>query len=91
MLSIAYEDAFIAYINGVEVARANIGEPGETTDYDQYADSTFHFEADMLGYGPFSPGYVIEEDKLNACLIEGTMFWHWKFTTMNTILKFITL
>ncbi len=38
-LHIDYDDAFVAYINGTEVARANIGEPGETVTFDQWANT----------------------------------------------------
>lgn len=34
LLHIDYDDAFIAYINGEEIARANIGAPGEETGFD---------------------------------------------------------
>jgi len=38
-LHIDYDDAFVAYINGTEVARANIGAPGETVTFDQWANN----------------------------------------------------
>ncbi|MCF8380069.1 MAG: CotH kinase family protein [Bacteroidales bacterium] len=34
-----YDDAFIAYLNGVEIARSNIGIPGELTPYNETAIS----------------------------------------------------
>ena len=37
-LHVDYDDAFIAYLNGVEVARANIGVPGESVRYNSTAD-----------------------------------------------------
>ena len=72
MLSIAYEDAFVAYINGVEVARSNIGEPGDTSCHACLADSTFHHEADLLFVGPYSPGFVVDRSVLKKCLNIGT-------------------
>ena len=39
LLHVDYDDAFVAYINGSEIARANIGSPGAPPPYDQGADS----------------------------------------------------
>lgn len=39
-LHIDYDDAFIAYINGTEVARNNIGNPGTPVPFDLPADNT---------------------------------------------------
>lgn len=33
-----YDDAFVAYLNGVEIARQNIGSPGTSPTFDQTAD-----------------------------------------------------
>ena len=38
VLHVDYDDAFIAYLNGLEIARANIGRPGEFIPYYQTAD-----------------------------------------------------
>jgi hypothetical protein len=38
LLHVDYDDAFVAYLNGVEVARANIGVPGIPPTWDQYAN-----------------------------------------------------
>lgn len=37
-LHVDYDDAFVAYLNGSEVARANIGDPGELPAWDDPAD-----------------------------------------------------
>lgn len=37
---IDYDDAFVAYINGDEIARANIGEPGFIPPFDHLADNS---------------------------------------------------
>jgi CotH kinase protein/Lamin Tail Domain/Chitobiase/beta-hexosaminidase C-terminal domain/Secretion system C-terminal sorting domain len=42
LLHIDYDDAFVAYINGVEFARANIGEPGIEPSFNQGADNYDH-------------------------------------------------
>ena len=39
LLHVDYDDAFVAYINGSEIARANIGSPGVPPPHDQGADS----------------------------------------------------
>jgi len=49
-LHIDYDDAFVAYLNGVEVARDNIGQPGDDTPYNQPADNAGH-EASIYGGG----------------------------------------
>ena len=38
-MHIDYDDGFIAYLNGQEVARANIGTAGDPVYYNQFADS----------------------------------------------------
>ncbi|MCF8369188.1 MAG: CotH kinase family protein [Bacteroidales bacterium] len=37
LLHIDYDDAFVAYLNGVEIARANIGWPGKIQSWDDIA------------------------------------------------------
>ncbi|MFK7845900.1 MAG: lamin tail domain-containing protein [Rhodothermales bacterium] len=39
LLDIDYDDGFVAYLNGVEIARANIGTPGIRPAFDEGADS----------------------------------------------------
>jgi hypothetical protein len=39
ILAIDYDDGLIAYLNGVEVARAGLGSPGEATPFDGTADN----------------------------------------------------
>ena len=38
LLHIDYDDAFVAYLNGIEIARNNIGTPGIVPPYNQGAD-----------------------------------------------------
>jgi len=42
VLHIDYDDAFVAFLNGVEIARGNIGQPGDATPYSQPADNYNH-------------------------------------------------
>lgn len=39
VLHVDYDDAFVAYLNGTEIARANIGTPGQPPPYDQGSDT----------------------------------------------------
>ncbi|MCH2581302.1 MAG: hypothetical protein MK133_08915, partial [Planctomycetes bacterium] len=38
-LRVLFDDAFVAYLNGVEIARSNIGEEGTPPSFDELADS----------------------------------------------------
>lgn len=37
LLQVDYDDAFVAYLNGVEIARANIGWPGNIQNWDDFS------------------------------------------------------
>ncbi|MBN1998068.1 CotH kinase family protein [candidate division KSB1 bacterium] len=65
-LNINYDDAFVAYINDVEVARAGIS--GEHPAFNQPAD--FGHEAEMPGGGLPAP-FSIETDIVKSCLNQG--------------------
>jgi hypothetical protein len=39
ILQIDYDDSFVAYLNGYEFARSNIGTPGITPNYNDFADN----------------------------------------------------
>ncbi|KAA3657487.1 MAG: T9SS C-terminal target domain-containing protein, partial [Calditrichaeota bacterium] len=58
-LHVDYDDAFVAYINGVEVARANIGQPGVRPGFDQPADNSQH-EAEIFRGGK-APLFLIPQ------------------------------
>jgi hypothetical protein len=66
VLSIDYDDGFIAYINGHEIARSNIGT-GTTVPYNQSAPSAR--EAVIYNSG-FPSNFIISDPK--ALLVEGT-------------------
>ncbi|MDO9578111.1 MAG: CotH kinase family protein [Candidatus Cloacimonadales bacterium] len=40
LLHVDYDDAFVAYLNGTEIARANIGTPGNIPAYNDFADQS---------------------------------------------------
>jgi hypothetical protein len=69
VLHIDFDDAFVAYINGVEIARKNIGLPGQDTPFDMLAyrsrKSRRSFWAqDMLSY-------FVDSSKMAEILVEG--------------------
>jgi len=57
-LSVDYDDAFVAYLNGVEIARSNIGTPGILPEWDEY--SIRDYEARL--YRGFPPEHFHIED-----------------------------
>jgi hypothetical protein len=64
-----YDDAFVAYLNGTEIARSNIGEPGDHPEYDQL--SSGHHEASMYDGG--SPEYYyLSRQQMSGLLKFGT-------------------
>lgn len=65
-LHMDYDDSFVAYLNGQEIARANIGTPGLEVTYDQTA-TTDHEAAIFSGGSP--DGFNISE--LTDLLVEG--------------------
>ncbi len=68
ILNMDFDDGFVAWINGVEVARANLGTPG---DYPAYNTAAGDHEAVMYqGFNP--PSYLIYKQKLRECLVNGT-------------------
>lgn len=63
-----YDDAFVAYLNGIEIARANIGEVGDHPAHDQTANEWR--EATMYEGG--SPeAFNISNELMQATLREG--------------------
>jgi hypothetical protein len=53
ILSVDYDDGFVAYINEYEVARANLGKEGELIKYNRFADR----DREALMYQGGSPEY----------------------------------
>lgn len=58
-LSVSYDDAFVAYVNGTEVARDNVGDPGEPVAFD------------ALGDGSRNETLLIELPDIAGLLVEG--------------------
>ena len=64
-----YDDAFVAYLNGTEIARNNIGSVGVRPSYNTYAD-TYH-EANLY-QGGLPEDYIFNEAELKSLLNSGT-------------------
>lgn len=64
ILHIDYDDAFVAWLNGAEIARDNIGQPGDKPPFNQPADT--YREAELY-QGGLPEKYLLEE---NAALLQ---------------------
>ncbi|MBC8214908.1 MAG: CotH kinase family protein, partial [Candidatus Marinimicrobia bacterium] len=65
-----YDDAFVAYLNGSEIARANIGEPGTTPSYDQGADT---WREANIYQGGFPESFELDLQNINLVSGENTL------------------
>ncbi len=68
ILHVDYDDAFVAYLNGNEIARANIGQIGIPPLFNQNA--TDQHEAQMYT-GGLPERFIIHKDTLDKYMIEG--------------------
>lgn len=67
---IDFDDAFVAYLNGVEIARFGIGIQG---DFPSYADLAYdEHEAQMYSTGNFSGAYFISPELIKSAMVPGT-------------------
>ncbi|MCU0643198.1 MAG: CotH kinase family protein [bacterium] len=66
LLHIDYDDGFVAYLNGVEIARANVGVPGIPAAYNQPASTAREAE---IYHGGFPEKYDI--DPIQTLLQQG--------------------
>jgi len=67
LFQINYQYAFVAYINGHEIARANIGEVGTPPSYDENATKSISNK--MIGYGGIPE--VFEINTIKDCILPG--------------------
>lgn len=67
LLSMDFDDGFVAWINGVEIARSNLGAPLQNPS--QSIPQTDH-EA-VLYQGGVPPSYPVFKKTLNKCLVNG--------------------
>ncbi len=68
VFNIDYDDGFAAFLNGVEIARANLGVPGDRSAYNEYATSS-HEAMMYQGHDPDS--FYIEASFLKSILLPG--------------------
>jgi hypothetical protein len=69
LLSIDYDDGFIAYLNGVEIARANLGTvTGDRPPYTQFANG--QHEA-LMYQGGDAEQYIVTRAKLRTAMVVG--------------------
>ncbi len=70
LLSIDYDDGFIAYLNNVEIARSNLGAmTGDRPPYNQYANG--QHEA-LMYQGGDAEQFIIDRAKLRSAMVVGT-------------------
>ena len=69
IFNIDYDDGFVAYLNGAEIARANLGVPGDRPYYNDLANSS-HEAAMYQGMDPDS--FFIDPSYLKTILRQGT-------------------
>lgn len=66
-----YDDGFVAYINGVEVARKNLGKKGEEIRYDRLTDRSHEAVLSRENNCSNLKGYYLDSALLKTCLKEG--------------------
>lgn len=69
ILLVDYDDAFVAYLNGVEIARDNVGVQGTPPAYGTPAYE--EHEAQLYQNGNYSAGYFITKDVLKNIIRPG--------------------
>jgi hypothetical protein len=63
-----YDDAFVAYLNGIEIARSNIGVASWQP---QHSDIAFDVHESLVNQGNIPEEFKISNDVLKSLLIEG--------------------
>lgn len=68
ILNMDYDDGFVAYLNGVEIARANLGTEGVPTQF-----NTFATDHEALKNNTLQPeSFLLLKAKLKTCIVIGT-------------------
>ena len=94
ILHVDYDDAFIAYINGQEVARSNVGCPDVPASYTELASDIHHAQ---MYQGGSPEKFLIAKEKLSTILksgdnvlaIQGLNAWHNNAT--SSLIPFLSL
>jgi hypothetical protein len=66
-----YNDGFIAYLNGIEIARTNLGMPGEFIPFDRVTDRSHKAYDYRKYYNPLN-GYYLDNEVIKKSLRNGT-------------------
>ncbi|HLC83261.1 MAG TPA: CotH kinase family protein [Bacteroidia bacterium] len=69
LLFLDYDDGFVAYLNGVEIARANIGIYGDRPNFNTWAYD--EHEATVYSTGNFSGAYFVSPAVVDAAIKPG--------------------
>ena len=65
-----FDDGYIAYLNGVEITRSNLGNPGDTIPYDRLADRSHEAQVYRNFFRPVN-GRLIDYAKIASAGIVG--------------------
>ncbi|MFU8843955.1 MAG: CotH kinase family protein [Bacteroidales bacterium] len=68
LLHVDYDDAFVAYLNGTEIARANIGWPGKADNWD---DFSYDVHPAQMFQGLPPDEFMIDMDLFRSVIQEG--------------------
>jgi hypothetical protein len=68
-LFIDFDDAFVAYLNGTEIARANIGTAGQMPVHSQFANNC-DYEA-QIPKGGMPASFIVDKNLINTNIVEG--------------------
>jgi hypothetical protein len=66
-----YDDGFIAYLNGHEIARVNVSKNKKFPAYNDLAIQSHHAEYSGLNYTYPVPGIYLDSALLDSCLVQG--------------------
>ncbi len=69
LLFLDFDDAFVAYLNGVEIARANVGIYGDRPDFNTWAYD--EHEATVYSTGNFSGAYFVSPQVIDSAIKPG--------------------
>lgn len=69
LLFLDYDDGFVAYLNGVEIARANLGIYGDRPNFNTWAYD--EHEATAYSTGNFSGAYFVSPEVVDAAIKPG--------------------
>lgn len=68
ILAADWDDAFVAYLNGFEIAREGIGKAWVEPDYNEFAD--YERKAELINNGPYTD-FLIQKRQLDYALKNG--------------------